>query len=67
MKDNFIYLIALMLVIIGGLNWGLLGLLNLNLVTLVFGESLFTRILYLVIGVSSGYLAYTVYLEYANK
>ena len=67
MKDNLFYMIALVLVIVGGLNWGLVGLLNLNLIAVLFGASLFTRLLYIVVGVSAGYIAYIMYLEYTQK
>ena len=50
--------IALILVIIGGLNWGLVGLLGLNLVSAIFGTlSLLSRIVYILVGLSAVYLA----------
>ena len=64
MKNDLIYMIALILVIIGGINWGLVGLLNLNLVALLFGATtIFTRLLYIVIAAAAGYIAYNMYLE----
>ncbi|MBR2786642.1 MAG: DUF378 domain-containing protein [Clostridia bacterium] len=46
--------IALLLVIIGGLNWGLIGIFNFNLVDFLFGEgSLLSRIVYGLVGVAS--------------
>ena len=46
--------IALILVIIGGLNWGLVGLFEFNLVDFLFGEgSLLARIVYILVGVAS--------------
>ena len=40
-------IIALILVIIGGINWGLIGLFRFNLVEAIFGESrIATRIIY---------------------
>ncbi len=42
-----------MLVIIGAVNWGLIGLFGLDVVGLVFGHMTFvTRIIYLLVGVS---------------
>ena len=39
--------------IIGALNWGLIGVLNVNLVTRFFGEATFiARAIYIVVGVS---------------
>lgn len=51
--------IALILVIIGGLNWGLIGLFNFNLVGLIFGEmTILSRIIYIVVGLASLYTIY---------
>ena len=45
--------IALTLVIIGALNWLLVGLFQFNLVDSIFGEaSLFSRIIYTLVGIS---------------
>lgn len=48
--------IVLTLIIIGGLNWGLVGLFDYNLVDALFGSassSWFTRIIYILVGVSA--------------
>jgi uncharacterized membrane protein YuzA (DUF378 family) len=53
-----IKLIALILVIIGALNWGLVGLLSLDLVAAIFGYmSLLSRIVYTLVGISAVYIA----------
>lgn len=45
--------IALVLVIIGAINWGLIGLFNFNLVELLFGDmTLLSRIVYSLVGIS---------------
>ena len=45
--------IALVFTIIGAVNWGLIGLLDFNLVTMIFGEgTLLTRIVYTVVGIT---------------
>ena len=44
---------------IGGLNWGLVGLFNFNVVTALFGTALVTTILYSLIG--AGSLVFTLY------
>ena len=50
--------IALILVIVGGLNWGLVGLLNFDLVATIFGDmSVLSRIVYSLVGLSAIYLA----------
>lgn len=45
--------IALLLTIIGGINWGLIGFLNFNLVALLFGDGALSRIIYGLVGVSA--------------
>lgn len=48
--------IALLLVNIGALNWGLIGLFEFNLVSTVFGNlSLISRIIYVLVGLSGIY------------
>ena len=48
------YATVLTLVIIGGLNWGLVGLFNYNLVDAIFGTAnWFTRLIYILVGVSA--------------
>ena len=45
--------IALILTIVGALNWGLIGLFNFNLVTMLFGEgTLVTNIVYILVGIA---------------
>ncbi len=47
-------LTTLVLAIIGGINWGLVGVFNFNLVAAIFGEmSWFTRLVYIVVGLSA--------------
>jgi uncharacterized membrane protein YuzA (DUF378 family) len=49
--------LALLLVIIGALNWGLIGLLRFDLVANLFGgqESLLSRIIYSLVGLAGLY------------
>lgn len=45
--------IALVLIIIGAVNWGLIGLLQFNLVELIFGDmTILARIIYSLVGIS---------------
>jgi len=56
-KLNGIEWLALILVVVGGLNWGLVGLLNFDLVGTLFGNmSALSRIVYTLVGVSAVYL-----------
>lgn len=51
-----INLITLMLVIVGGVNWGLVGLFEFDLVAALFGEgSALSRIVYTLVGLSALY------------
>ena len=48
--------ITLILVIVGGLNWGLVGLFNFDLVAAIFGAgSTLARIVYVLVGLSAVY------------
>ncbi len=51
-------LVVLILVIVGGLNWGLIGFFNFDLVARIFGDmSLLSRIIYILVGLSAVILA----------
>lgn len=54
--------VALVLVLIGGVNWLLVGLLNVNLVSAIFGFGL-GRLIFILVGVSACYLCYLIYQE----
>lgn len=57
--------IALILVIIGAINWGLIGLLNFNLVDTLFGVgSALSRIIYSLVGISG---LWSIKLLFDNK
>lgn len=46
--------ISLILLIIGGLNWGLVGLADFDLVAAIFGEgTLLSRIVYVLVGLAA--------------
>lgn len=50
--------VALVLVVIGGLNWGLVGAMNLDLVSTIFGDmTVLSRIVYGLVGLSAIYVA----------
>ena len=52
-KMKVIDKIALVLIIIGAINWGLVGIFKFNLVDTIFGElSVITRIIYALVGIS---------------
>ena len=48
--------IAFVLVVVGGLNWGLVGFFNFDLVAAIFGDmTILTRIVYSVVGLAALY------------
>jgi hypothetical protein len=52
--------VALVLLVVGGLNWGLVGLFNFDLVAAIFGDmSALSRIVYTVVGVCAVYVIAT--------
>ncbi len=58
-KLSVIDCIALVLVIIGGLNWGLVGLFNLDVVAEVFGVmTTLSVVVYVLVGLSALYLIF---------
>lgn len=57
MQKSTIYWIALILLVIGGLNWGLIGFFNWDLVETVFGTMSDTaRVIYAIVGLSAIYV-----------
>lgn len=60
--------IALVLLIIGGINWGLVGLFDLNIVTSIFGDkTLLEKIIYLIIAISSIISISTLFAHFEQK
>ncbi len=50
-------LITAILVIVGGLNWALVGLFNFDLVAAIFGDmSFLSRTVYILVGASAAYM-----------
>ncbi|MDD2565277.1 MAG: DUF378 domain-containing protein [Candidatus Gracilibacteria bacterium] len=59
MKTGALYTISLILIIVGGLNWGLVGILDFNLVAFLFGAmSMISRAVYVLVGLSAIYIGY---------
>lgn len=56
-KLNVVDWLAIVLVIVGGLNWALVGLFGFDLVAAIFGEmSMLSRIVYVLVGVAAIYV-----------
>lgn len=57
-KLNVVDWIALVLVIVGGLNWALVGIFKFDLVAWIFGDmAVVSRIVYILVGVAAVYMA----------
>jgi hypothetical protein len=57
-KLNAFDWLVLVLVIVGGLNWGLVGIFKFDLVATIFGDmSVLSRIVYALVGLAAVYLA----------
>lgn len=54
--------IAFVLILVGGICWGLAGLFNFYLITGIFGE-LLGRLIYIIVGAGAGWLCYKIYVE----
>ena len=51
-------IISIILVIVGGLNWGLVGLFNFDLLAAIFGAmSSLSKIVYVLVGLAAVYIA----------
>ncbi len=59
-KLNTVGLIALILVIVGGLNWGLVGFFSFNLVSSLFGS--LSYVIYDLVGLSALYLLFAYFM-----
>lgn len=56
---NVLDWVALILVIVGALNWGAIGLFDFNFVAAIFGVmSTITRVIYILVGLSGLYLIF---------
>lgn len=58
--------VAYIIVLIGGINWGLVGLGDFNVIGMFFGGgmTLLSRLIYILVGISAGYL---IYLAFTKK
>ncbi|MFA5009042.1 MAG: DUF378 domain-containing protein [Candidatus Paceibacterota bacterium] len=57
-KLNSFDWLALILVIIGGINWGIYGIWGYDLVAVIFGSiAIIAKIIYILVGISAVYLA----------
>lgn len=68
MNKGVVSTIALVLVVVGGLNWGLVGFFEWNLVDELFGEgSGLARTVYALVGLSAVYVLFASVLKGGDK
>ena len=61
---HIVKIITFVLVLIGALNWGLVGTFGIDLVALIFGDmTLLARIVYILVGISAIIYAITAYRD----
>ncbi|OGH21172.1 MAG: hypothetical protein A2186_03100 [Candidatus Levybacteria bacterium RIFOXYA1_FULL_41_10] len=65
---KWVELLGTLLVIVGALNWGLMGLLNLNVVNMVLGGwPVVEQVVYILVGVSGLWLLWDWYAKMSKK
>lgn len=61
---NALYTIALVLLVVGGVNWGLVGLFDYNLVDALFGSmAMVSQVVYTLVGVSAVYVGVVAFMK----
>jgi uncharacterized protein len=56
MNNKTLHMVAFLLLVVGGINWLLVGLMDLNLVNKILGGMpTFERIIYILVGISAVY------------
>ena len=55
MNSKALHMITFLLLVVGGLNWLLVGAFDLNLVTTIFGDGTLTTVVYILVGLSALY------------
>lgn len=57
---KILHMVAVALVLVGALNWGLVGLFNVNLVSMILGSSAMAeKLVYILVGASAVYVGFT--------
>ncbi len=64
MKMNLVDWVTFVLVVVGGVNWGLVGAINYNLVESLLGSwPMVMRIVYDLVGLSALYMVYHMFMK----
>lgn len=58
-KLNTLDWVTMILVVVGGLNWLLVGLFGFDLVVAIFGTAMLTKIVYVLVGLSAVYVLFS--------
>ncbi len=53
MNSKALHMVTFILLVVGGLNWLLVGAFDFNLVTTIFGDSVITKVVYILVGLSA--------------
>lgn len=68
MNLNPLEKVSYLLLVIGGINWGLVGWLDYNLVDSIFGEgSAVARVVYAVVGIAALHVTYTLAVSMSKE
>ena len=62
MKMGILGWISWVLLVVGGLNWGLVGALNFNLVTTIFGAGIVSNVVYVLVGLSAVWMVLSAFM-----
>ena len=61
---HFIDIIAVILLLLGGLNWGLVGIFGFDLVAAIFGAaSVAARVVYILVGLGALYMIFKPFMK----
>lgn len=67
MKMNALDWIAWILVLVGAINWGLIGAFNYNLVGMIFGLGIITQWVYILVGLAALYIIWMILAKKGKK
>ncbi len=55
MNNKMVHMVAFILLVVGGLNWLLVGAFNMNIVEMILGTGTLTKVVYILVGLSALY------------
>jgi uncharacterized membrane protein YuzA (DUF378 family) len=67
MDNSTIHKVTYLLLVVGGLNWGLIGLLDYNLVGEIFGIGMVADVVYTAVGLAAVFGAYNIVAMISKK